>query len=487
MVLRKRETQTLIWLYILLALLLLLAYLFFSFVVPQTPGRMSRASVALVQELSLWSFVTSLPLPIPSHTLLIAVLLVIFTLLGFIAYGAAIVISWNRQSRPLLFIVVLSALLFFLISTWSLPNSTTDIYHYILHGRLAAVYDSNPYYVLADEFPEDPLYPYASRKYTSRPGDKLPAWMLMNMLLARLAGDKVITNILFYRSTLLLFNMANVAVIAAILRRLNPRYLLSGVVLYAWNPIVVIYGQSKIDIVMAFYLLLAVLLLISGRKQLTVFMLGLSVLVKLITLPLVAIYMLRNLKLGHWRHFVAGTLLLGGIVILLYTSFWQGSTMLVELIGLLQLGGSSAPQLTSTLLKVGFLFLVVWLGLIQDGSSQKLLWGWALSLLYFSLFLTKLGFAWYLITLIAVVSLVPDWRIVSITVVLSLFALLFNLKYSTFTEEFPAPELFALPGFFVYVAIPLLMAILMIAFLVWQRIRSPSSVRQTSWQAKSEL
>lgn len=487
MALRKRETRTLFRLYILLASLLLLAYLFFSFIVPQTPGRMIRSSVALIQELPLWSFVVSLPLPIPSHTLLVAVLLVIFTLIGFVAYGTAIVISWNRQGRPFLFVVVLSALIFFLISTWSLPNSTTDIYHYILHGRLAAVYDSNPYYVLADEFPEDPLYPYASRKYTSRPGDKLPAWMLMNTLLARLAGDKAIVNILVYRSTLLLFNMANVAFIAAILRKLNPRYLLSGVVLYAWNPIVVMYGQSKIDIVMVFYLLLAVLLLISGRKQLTVFMLGLSVLVKLITLPLVAIYMLRNLKSGNWRQLIVGMLLLGGMVLLLYTSFWEGSSMLVELIGLLQLGGSSAPQLTSTLLKVSFLFLVVWLGLIQDGSTHKLLWGWALVLLYFSIFLTQLGFAWYLITLIAVVSLVPDWRIVSITVVLSFSAFLFNLKYSTFTKEFPAPELFALPGFFVYVAIPLIVAIPMIAFLAWQRIRRHSSLRQMSWQAKSEL
>ena len=105
--------------------------------------------------------------------------------LKFAAYATAIYLAWNQPcGRRCLFVVVGAALLFFLVTVFALPNVNRDIYNYIISGRVAAVYSGNPYQLAPDQFPDDPLYRYASARYTGYPGDnKLPMWMLMNIAL----------------------------------------------------------------------------------------------------------------------------------------------------------------------------------------------------------------------------------------------------------------------------------------------------------------
>lgn len=227
-------------------IILFVTFFFYNLIIPQTPGRMTRPTASLIADLPLWSFITSLPLPVPQNSHLVAVLLVGFSLIAFASYALAIFITWrNKYQLKTLFIVIISSLSFFQLSVWSLPNVNTDIYNYILRGRVAAVYNANPYYVAADEFPEDPIYPYASHKYTVKPGGKLPAWMSINILLARIAGDDVIANLLIYRSAFFVFNAMTLLLIGLILKKIKPGYVLPGLLMYAWNPIVVMYGQSK--------------------------------------------------------------------------------------------------------------------------------------------------------------------------------------------------------------------------------------------------
>ena len=94
----------------------------------------------------------------------------------------------------------------------------------------------------------------------------------------------------------LLFNLANLLLIARILQAVQPRQLLAGLGCMLWNPIVIAYGQSKVDTVMVFFLLLAALALVQEKRKLVVIALGVSALVKLITLPLIAVYWLYTLR-----------------------------------------------------------------------------------------------------------------------------------------------------------------------------------------------
>ena len=322
----------------------------------------------------------------PHSSQLVAGALIVVTVIGFGAYGLAAYMSWNRLAhKQTVTLIALTSCLFFLLSALSLPNTSTDIFNYIVNGRIAAVHNSNPYFVTADEFPDDPVYPYASKNYTGLAADKLPVWMLANTLLAKLTGNHVTSNLLIYRIALMLFNMSNLLLIAIIAKWLNPRYVASALVIYGWNPIVVVHAQSKSDTLMALLLLLAVLFLIKEWRLIAVGAMALSVLVKLFTLPLLAVYELRSLRLRQWRALIVDTLIFGIAFLLLLVLFWQSSALVMRFVALFGVAGAAAPGVVRVLLIVGFCFLILGVSAVQDGSTQKLLWGWAIVMLYFAL------------------------------------------------------------------------------------------------------
>jgi hypothetical protein len=432
-----------------LACILLADSLFAAFVLPQAPGRMAEPSADLIARLPLWSFVVALPLPIPRQSHTLALTLVVTCVVKFAAYALAIYLAWKQpSSRRRLLVVVGAALLFFLMAVIALPNVNRDIYNYIVSGRVAAVYGANPYDLAPDRFPDDALYRYASARYTGYAGDnKMPVWMLLNVALARLGGDNPVANLLLYRAMFLLFNIGNLALIARILRTAQPQRQLAGLVIYAWNPIVVAYGQSKVDTVMVFFLLLAVLALLQERRKLAFVVLGVSALVKLITLPLIAVYWLYMLRVRGARELATATALLGLTVLALYAPFWYGPELLGMQLRLLGNVADAGPSLARLLLYAGFIVAVLWVGLSRDGRIDTMLAGWALVMVLFALFVIKLGFSWYLMTLIAVVSLVVERRLTLIVIPLSFASFLLNAWDSASNEIVEMPMLFAAPRF----------------------------------------
>ena len=433
-----------------LACIICTVSLFSAFVLPQAPGRMADPSADLISAWPLWSFIVSLPLPVPRQSHQLALALLLTSALNFAAYGSAVYLVWSQPySRRQLLVVAGAATLFFVVSVCALPNVNRDIYNYILSGRVAAVYGANPYLVPPDRFPDDPIFRYASERYTGYPGDnKLPAWMLLNIALARLGGDSPVANLLLYRVVFLVFNLANLALIARILRTVQPRLLLAGLALYAWNPIVIAQGQSKVDTVMVFFLLLAVLALVCDKRKLTVVALSVSALVKLITLPLIAVYWLYILRSRGRRELAASTLLLGLTAAAVYAPFWYGPELLTMQLRLLEDVAGTGPGLVRLLLYAGFTAGVLWVGLSRDGRVENMLAGWALILAPLGLFLTKLGFSWYLMTLIAMASLVVERRIALIVIVFSFASFLLNAWDNASNEIMQMPMLFPAPRFY---------------------------------------
>ncbi|HZG68708.1 MAG TPA: hypothetical protein VEZ12_18325, partial [Herpetosiphonaceae bacterium] len=70
-----------------------------------------------------------------------------------------------------------------------------------------------------------------------------------------------------------------------------------------------------------------------------------------------------------------------------------------------------------------------------------------------SFYLATLGLSWYLMTLIAIVSLAVDWRLVLPTIGLSFAAFFKNTWESADTGAFQLPELVASPWSLVYLAL----------------------------------
>ena len=158
-------------------------------------------------------------------------------------------------------------------------------------------------------------------------------------------------------------------------------------IFYAWNPIVVIYGQSKTDTVMAFYLTLAIALFVANWRKLSIISMGLSVLVKVITLPLVAIYWLGELKLRRWRSLIVTSLLLGLTAAIIYIPFSKDLTLIVKHLRHMEAGGSSSPNVMRFWLSLAFMAVIFWMGFIQNGDPRRLILGWAIALIFFSFFI----------------------------------------------------------------------------------------------------
>jgi hypothetical protein len=102
--------------------------------------------------------------------------------------------------------------------------------------------------------------------------------------------------------------------------------------------------------------------------------------------------------------------------------------------------------------------------------------GWALVALLFSVFLTRLGFAWYLMTLIALVGLAVEWRMALATAALSLASFVMNTWDSASNDVFPLPQLFRLPRVLVYLVFIGVVGLLIAALALGRRIRQARSV-----------
>lgn len=459
--------------FILLAICLLIVYLIYCFVLPQTPARITRPSAALISNFPLWSWIISLSLPIPDTSLSVAILLVITTVIAFAFYGLAILLGRKLRSHPgMLTLVLIPSCAYFLISTLALPNLNTDIFNYMLRGRLAAVYNLNPYRVAADEISNDPVYPYASHGYTAvAEWWKLPLWTSIEIGLAKLTGEDIVRNLLIFRFAFFIVNTFNLLIIAVIINKINPRNLIPGLILYAWNPIIVILGQSKGDTFIVFFLLLTILLMVFERRNLAIIPLTLSVLIKMTTLPFLAAYLLMNLNRKKWRDYVILGVLFIVTAAVFYILFDMADFITTQLIGIIGMSGGNAPDFIRIIMRVGFVVLIFIIGITRSGEPKQMIWGWVILSVYFSLFLIDYGKAWYLMPLITLSSLIPDWRTISLTYFISFSGFLIYNWDSGFSKEFAAPILTSIPGYFINI-IPLLIGLFGFgAVYLWKRLR----------------
>lgn len=222
---------------------------------------------------------------------------------------------------------------------------------------------------------------------------------------------------------------------------------------------------------MVFFMILAILFLVHKRENLGVVSLALSVFVKLITLPLIAVHWLGTLKLRKWRQLFVISLLFGLTTLLLYAPYWDSTSLFFKHLGYIGAAGEDAPDMIRSILRIVFFFLMFWFGLTQNGSFQRLLFSWTMLMLYFSLFLTVFALSWYLLSLVALVSILLDWRISLIAVLVCFSAFLFNSWYMTFADTFYVQDLFTLPNFVVYLLLPGTAILMISAFILWQKFQ----------------
>jgi alpha-1,6-mannosyltransferase len=172
--------------------------------------------------------------------------------------------AWALPTRPDLWcwgVLIGAAMLFCLALSFTYPVGSTDVYDYIIRGRMLGLGGDNPFYTIPEYgYQSDPFFRFIN--WPKTPSAYGPLWELPAAGLARLAGDGLAVNVLAFKAFDVLAYLADVALIVAILRRVAPKRALSGAYLFAWNPLVLLEtaANGHNDSLMLLFVLLGVYL-----------------------------------------------------------------------------------------------------------------------------------------------------------------------------------------------------------------------------------
>jgi hypothetical protein len=194
---------------------------------------------------------------------------------------------------------------------------STDIFSYVMYGRIAAVYAQNPYVHPPSQFANDAFFDWVFPFWRSQPTVYGPLWTDLSWVLSSISGSfTALEQVLVYRAVLNSFQLASLALLWLLLLRLHvePLERVRAFALFAWNPLVLFEfaGNVHNDVAMISLLLAGLALIVSARWWATgwiVIMLG--ALIKFATgLAALLVATLWAASLGRRYAFVAAGLAL---------------------------------------------------------------------------------------------------------------------------------------------------------------------------------
>jgi hypothetical protein len=252
---------------------------------------------------------------------------------AFLVQGGLYWLGWRlalqARGRAAWLVVLGGTLAFSAALLFLYPFDAADIFDNIMHGRIMGVYGANPFRDVASQFAGDPFYAYAAWQRT--PSAYGPIWESLAGGVARLAGDGIIANVLAFKALGGLFLALSIGLVAVILDRVAPERTLAGVVLLAWNPVVLYetIGNGHNDLAMMVWVLAAVLAILCRRYTLAVLALLAGALVKFIPvllIPVAGLIVWRDLAHARARlRFLAVTLPAAlGLILASYGPVWYG-------------------------------------------------------------------------------------------------------------------------------------------------------------------
>ena len=133
--------------------------------------------------------------PTNGKILLMVILLGIFLIITYsILYFWRKKIIWPKSNLML----YLGAAIFgsTLLAAW--PMVSSDLFTYIMEGRILGIYYNNPYLARITDYSSDPLFSWVYYKWLLAPSTYGPLWAWFSALLAKISGNNLITNIFIF-------------------------------------------------------------------------------------------------------------------------------------------------------------------------------------------------------------------------------------------------------------------------------------------------
>jgi len=311
-----------------------------------TDSLLTLTGVGLVSELIYWLvFVRPFPLArlyqtippvdyakLTHHSVAGAVAFTLGLLVLFGGYGLALraLRSLPPADRRAWGVVIGGAVLFGATLVLAYPTTAIDMLIYAVRTRGWALYGLNPLATAPQDLPGDPWIGLAA-EWADAPSPYGLVWEGTSRLAFQLVGGDFLAHLVALKTVAVLAHLGSVGLVALTLRRLKPEWALVGAAAFAWNPLALLEsaGNGHNDILMVFFLLLAVYFAAADRRWLVVPALALSIFTKftpLMVLPFFLLYLVRRER--GWRRrlgVAAGNLaLVGGLSLALMAPVWPG-------------------------------------------------------------------------------------------------------------------------------------------------------------------
>jgi hypothetical protein len=210
--------------------------------------------------------------------------------------------------RRLLYIIVAFTVVFTALIAFVMPPVlSSDVYAYAIFGRMMSTYHLNPYVATAGMVANDNLSAYVFWPSVTRVYG--PAWTLVSAVITTLTGQNPLLTTVAFKLVAAGAHLINCRLVYVLARRIGGSDGLSALLLFAWNPLILIEtaGSGHNDGVMMAVAFAGLLLFMSRRRLPGVAVLIVSILVKYLTAIL---------------------LLFAGVVALLQERTWRAAAQL---------------------------------------------------------------------------------------------------------------------------------------------------------------
>ena len=246
----------------------------------------------------------------------------------FLPYAGVLRLVRSRSDAAIGRAILGFGVLFMLTGLCSRRLFSTDLFSYVLNGRIMVVYGGNPYLDVPARFPEDPYVPLVD--WREVPNHYGPLWTFASAALSWLGGEQLGLTLFLFRLVPAVAAIVAAILIWRLLRRWRPEQAALGTALWAWNPLVILEsaGSGHNDAVLALLLILAVVGLVHRRPVLGILAIAAGVLVKYsaaVLAPLYAVVLLRRARTrADRRRVVLGGAVAGVLAALSFLPFWTG-------------------------------------------------------------------------------------------------------------------------------------------------------------------
>jgi hypothetical protein len=333
------------------ALILLLAF-FISF---------SLYLIAFALPYNLFTYVDNSPLSFPEiaqrERIPAAIFLLAFATL-FVLYILAYRICRYHPSVWPASLIILSGLGLALALITTYPVGATDVIDYVSYGEELAHLGANPLVTPPASVEGGVFTHYSAYRYTT--SNYGPVFTWVSALVVRIMGrESLALNLLGFKVVAIVAYLVQAMAIYGILRRRQPEFATAGLLMFAWNPLILyeFAANAHNDATMMAFALVGILFWDRRRPFLMTAFLTASLLVKIPTAPLLPLFVLSAARQESstrqfWTTLIGCGLVAIAIVAATYMPLPDYREALTNLAGRSDLFTHSLPTIVSGVLRL---------------------------------------------------------------------------------------------------------------------------------------